>query len=134
MRHLAIFSLAAVEAIFSGQKKVECRFSQKRIAPFGQVRVGDTVFIKPPGKEIVGQFKVKKVISFEGLDKEDWQLIHSKYGQLLSLGSKREDQIFFDGHQRAKYGTVIFLGAIEQFIISPIKIPKKDLRGWVVLG
>ncbi len=132
-KHLAIFSEDAIKAIFSGQKKIESRFSQKRIAPFGEVKVGDIIYIKPPGKEVVGQFKARKVLSFEGLDKDDWEFIRTNYGKLISLGTKKADKEFFDKHKLSKFGTLIFLGSLEQFITSPVKIRKSDLRGWVVL-
>lgn len=132
-KHLAIFSEPAIVAIFSGKKRIESRFSQKRISPFGQVKVGDIVYIKPPGKEIVGQFRVKKVLSFEGLDKDDWKFISTNYGEEISLGTKKADKEFFDAHKSSKFGTLIFIDQLEQFITSPIRIRKSDLRGWVVL-
>lgn len=124
-RHLAIFSEAAVKKILNGEVKVEARFSQKRIGPFGKVSVGDIVYIKPPGKEIVGQFRVKKVLSWEGLDKADWEAIIEKYGNKLSLVESEDVK---------RYCTLIFMDQIEQFIASPIKVKKSDLRGWMVLG
>lgn len=132
--HLAIFSEEAVKAIFQGVKKVESRFSQKRIAPFGNVESGDIVYIKPPGKDIVGQFRVKKVISFEGIGKDEWDLIKSKYGSIISVGVKKLDGEYLKKHSSAKYGTLIFFDTLEQFITSPVKLNKKDLRGWVVLN
>jgi predicted transcriptional regulator len=133
-RHLAIFDPEAIQEILKGHKTIESRFSQKKIAPFGEVESGDWVYIKPPGKEVVGRFKVKKVHSFEKLDKEDWDLIKRSYGPRLTLGSRRLDKQFLDGHLNAKYGTIIFIDSVEQFITSPIKISKSDLRGWMVLG
>ena len=124
-KHLAIFSDEAVKQILAGEKIVETRFSQKKIPPFGEVSVGDFVYVKPSGKEIVGQFRVEKVISIEGVDATDLKEIEAKYG---SPGQK-----FFESHKGAKYGTIIFIGNFEQFITSPVKIKKSDLRGWVVL-
>jgi ASC-1-like (ASCH) protein len=132
-RHVAVFNNEAIQAIFKGKKSVESRFSQKKIAPFGTVKVGDTIYIKPPGKEIMGQFKVKKVISFDGIEEEDWQLIKQKFGKKISLGSKAADEKFYSSHKDAKFGTLIFIGNIEQFIASPIRLQKSDLRGWMVL-
>ena len=132
-KHVAVFNKEVIEAIFKGKKSIESRFSQKKIPPFGTVSVGDTIYIKPPGKEIIGQFKVKKVISFEGLTEEDWLLIRQKFGKGISLGSKALDEQFFQDHQNSKFGTLIFIGNIEQFIASPIRIQKSDLRGWMVL-
>lgn len=133
-KHLAIFSKSVITQIFAGHKTIESRFSQKRIPPFGDISVGDLVYIKESGEEIRGQFKVAKVLSFEGLDKKDWQLIQNAYAAELSLGSNEADAAYFKSHAAARYGTIIFMDRVEQFITSPIKFTKKDLRGWVVLG
>ncbi len=132
-KHLAIFSPEAVKQIFSGSKTIETRFSLKRIAPFGEVNVGDLVYIKPIGKEIAGQFLVKKVISVEGLGEEDLKIIWDSYGKEISFGDDKLDQLYFENKIKSNYGTIIFLTKVEQFLTSPIKIEKKDHRGWVVL-
>ncbi|MBI2011651.1 hypothetical protein HYS91_02680 [Candidatus Daviesbacteria bacterium] len=132
-KHLAIFSKDVIEEIFAGRKNIESRFSQKKIAPFGVIERGDIVYIKPPGREVVGQFKVAKVIFIDGLSKDEWELIKQKYGKNLSLGSKKKDQRYFDKHLNAKYATLIFMDEVEKFITSPVRIKKKDLRGWMVL-
>lgn len=123
-KHLAIFSQPIIKQIFKGKKTVETRFSKKRIAPFGAVSIGDIVYIKPPGEEVVGQFSVKKVIFFDGLDKNDWQFIKKQFGKQAFLP---------DGHQDARFATIILMDNIEQFITNPLKVEKKDLRGWMVL-
>lgn len=123
-KHLAIFSEDMVQAILKGDKTIESRFSQKKIPPFGLIGTGDWVYIKPPGKDIVGRFKVKKVIFLEGIDRDDWHWIKSQV--------KATDE-FFKAHKEARFGTLIFIDSVEQFITSPIKISKSDLRGWMVL-
>jgi len=133
MKHIAILGSSAIKQVFSGKKTIETRFSQKRIAPFGTVSIGDIVYLKPPGEDIVGQFVVKKVIYIEGLEASDWDNIKKVYGKKLSLGSLEEDDKFFKIHQNAKFATIIFISNVEQFITSPIKFTKKDLRGWVIL-
>lgn len=132
-KHLSIFNKDSINLIFSGKKKAEVRFSQKKIAPFGMIGEGDLVYLKPVGAEIQGQFFVSKVISFEGLDKKDWELIKSTYAPDFGIQSKKEESDYFKSHQNARYATIIYIDRVEQFITSPVKIPKKDLRGWVVL-
>ncbi len=132
-KHLAIFTPETIKLIFSGQKTVESRFSQKKIQPYGEVEVGDEVYLKPRGEEITGRFFVSKVIYFDGLDEEDWELIKQNYASKLALGTKAKEVDYFKSHQNARYGTIIYMDRVEQFITSPIKITKKDLRGWVVL-
>lgn len=133
-KHLAIFAPLVIQQIFQGKKTIETRFSQKRIAPFGQVNIGDIIYIKPPGEDIKGQFLVKKVISIEGVTSKDIENIRTEYGDKISLGSEESDQKFFKNHKDAKFATLIFIDGVEQLITSPIKYTKKDLRGWAVLN
>lgn len=127
-KHLAIFKGNAGEDILSGKKTIESRFSKKKSVPFLQISADDLVYIKPSGKDIIGQFRVKKVIFFDGLEPGDFREIKEKYGKALSV-----DDNYWDYRETAKYGTLIFIGEVDAFLTSPIKFPKKDLRGWVVL-
>lgn len=128
-RHLAIFKGEGAELILSGKKSIESRFSKRKDPPYGAISAGDLIFIKPSGKDIIGQFRVKKVIFFDGLEADDVYGIREKYGKALAVGD-----VYWKGKDTARYGTLIFIGEVDPFITSPIKIPKKDLRGWVVLG
>ena len=132
-KHLAIFTKSAALEVLEGRKTIETRFSLKKIAPFGRVSVGDIVYIKISGGDIIGQFWIAKVIYFEGLDQKDWELIKNNFGDRLSLGSDLENQKFFTQKSASKFGTLIFIDKVEQLITSPIKFIKHDQRGWVVL-
>lgn len=123
-KHLAIFSKEHTEDLFKGKKEIEVRVSQKRIPPYGAVNVGDLVYIKPSGSDVIGQFIIKKVISFEAPDKKDWGVIEDIYGQKVDKKTK----------DKAKFVTLIFMDQIEKFITSPIKLKKGDSRAWVVLS
>lgn len=132
-KHLAILHKSAIDAILSGTKLIETRFSKAKIVPFGAVSIGDLVYMKAPGEEIIGQFRVKKVFFFEGLDEKDVEKIFTDYGQQISVGSQAEDEDYFRQKRDSKYGTLIFIGESERFITSPIRFKKSDMRGWVVL-
>ncbi len=123
--HLAIFTPATVKQLFSGKKTIEIRLSQRKIPPFNEVSVGDLVYIKPLKGDVEGRFLVKKVISFESPTEEDLEFLNKKYTKksLQNLNLKTNQRFI----------TVIFLDQVEQFITSPVKIEKKDLRGWMVL-
>lgn len=121
-RHLAIFKGSTAGDILSGKKTIDSRFSKAKIAPFGQISKGDLVYIKPSGKDIIGQFRVKKVIFYDGLEDLDLEQIKKTYGEGIGQSKKG-----------SKYGTLIFIGECDPFLTSPIRIKKKDLRGWVVL-
>lgn len=127
-KHLAIFKGEGANLILSGKKRVESRFSKRRDPPFGQISSGDLVYIKPSGGDIIGQFRVKKVIFFDGLGIGGIKDIRKNYGKAIAI-----DEGYWKGKEAARYGTLIFIGEVDPFITSPVKIPKKDLRGWVVL-
>ena len=129
IKHLAIFKGDGANLILSGKKTIESRFSRKKNVPFLQISAGDLVYIKPSGKDIIGQFMVKKVIFIDGLEIREIREIRERWGKELAV-----DEAYWKRKETAKYGTLIFIGEVDAFITSPIKIPKKDLRGWVVLG
>lgn len=133
-KHLAIMNKQTIEAILSGRKTVETRFSKHKIPPFGQVSAGDLIYMKPPGEDIIGQCRVKKVFNFEGLTSNDMEKLFVDYGKQIGIGVKEEDEKYFQGKRDSSYGTLIFISESERFITSPVKIKKRDLRGWVVLG
>lgn len=127
-KHLAIFKGNGGELILLGEKTIESRFSRRKDPPFSQISSKDLVYIKPSGKDVIGQFKVKKVIFYDGLDEADIKEIRLKYARFMVV-----DTEYWKKNSDAKYGTLIFIGTSSRFITAPIKIPKKDLRGWVVL-
>lgn len=127
-KHLAIFKGNRANLILSGKKTIESRFSKRRDPPFGQISKGDLVYIKPSGKDPIGQFRVKKVFFIDGLEEGDVKEIREKYDKWLAV-----DEDYWKGKETCRYGTLIFIGEVDPFITSPVKIPKKDLRGWVVL-
>lgn len=122
-----------IEAILNGKKTIETRFSKHKISPFGEVASGDIVYMKPPGEEIVGRFKVKKVIFLDGLIQSDIEKIFNEYGLQISAGDPLEDKKYQREKSESSYGTLIFISESERFITSPIKIKKIDRRGWMVL-
>ena len=127
-RHLAIFKAEDAVKIFSGRRKIEGRFSQIKIAPFAKVSAGDTVLIKTPGENIIGQFLVDRVIYFDHPTKEEIEQLKRKYAKSLSFS-----KTFWLDREKISYVTLMFIKSVSKFIIPP-QIPKKDLRPWVVLG
>lgn len=128
-KHLAIFKGNGGELILTGAKTVESRFSRAKIAPFGVISSGDLVYIKPSGKDIIGQFRVKKVFSFEGLSPIDVKDIRERYGLDIAMADS-----YWKGKESSRVATLIFIGESSRFLTSPLKISKKDQRGWVALN
>lgn len=128
VKHLAIFKGDGAEKILSGKKTIESRFSRVKNPPYGVISRGDLVYIKPSGKDIIGQFRVTKVIFFDGLDQIDLRHLQKRYEKELAAGKE-----YWEKNKNSRYATLIFIGDSSRFITSPIKNSKKDLRGWVVL-
>ena len=91
------------------------------------------VYLKLPGREVRGMFRVKKVFFYEGLTPEDIDKIFQDYGERIRVGDLEEDQRYYQSKKNSLYGSLIFIGESDRFITSPIKVKKKDLRGWVIL-
>lgn len=127
-KHLAIFKGDGANLILEGKKTIESRFSRIKQAPYGAISAGDLVYIKPSGGSIIGQFRVKKVIFYDGLDSGEMEEIKKRFGNELAV-----DEAYWEAKLDSKYGSLIFIGSSNRFITSPINLPKKDLRGWVVL-
>lgn len=127
-KHLAIFKGSAGKDILSGKKTVESRFSRVKNPPFGVISTGDLVYIKPSGTDIIGQFRVNKVFFFDHFSPEDLNDLKTRFTKELNV-----DEDYWRKVENARFATLIFIGDCIHFITSPIKIPKKDLRGWVVL-
>ncbi|TSC86378.1 MAG: hypothetical protein G01um10147_901 [Microgenomates group bacterium Gr01-1014_7] len=125
---MAIFKGSGGELILTGAKTIESRFSKAKIAPFGRINRGDLVYIKPAGKDIIGQFRVNKVIFFDGLDLSDLSNLRNLYESEIAMGEE-----YWKEKDDSRVGTLIFIGESSRFLTAPLKIPKKDLRGWVVL-
>ncbi len=127
VKHLAIFDSDSAGAIFSGKKKIEGRFSQIKIPPFGKVASGDTVLMKISGEAIVGQFEVDRVLYFDHPKSEELASLKKKYAASLCL-----PKAFWLDREKVSYVTLMFIKSVTKFIVAP-EIPKKDLRPWVVL-
>lgn len=127
-RYLAVFKKEKAELILLGKKSLEIRFSKSKIAPFGVISSGDLVYIKPSGEDIIGQFRVKKVIFFDGLRKEDILDFKKSYTNRLAV-----DENYWVGKETYKFASLIFIGDCNRFITSPIKSPKKRLSSWLKL-
>lgn len=127
-KHLAIFKKGVGEQILDGTKIIETRFSQMKLPPYGVISAGDLVYIKPSGKDIIGEFRVKKVIFMDALNEEDLKDIRQRWGDQIAA-----DEAYWKKKETATYASLIFIAQTTSFITSPVKFSKKDLRGWVVL-
>ena len=127
MKHLAIFDEKTTKKVLLGEKTLDLRLSQNRIAPFGRVSSGDLVLVKKSGGDVIGEFKVRRVITYDNLSKEQIAKIKKDYNRFLKM-----DSLYWHEKEDAKFGTLIFMEKFQPTLL-PLKIKKRDQRGWVVL-
>ena len=124
--HLVILKQPYFDAILTGQKQIESRFTKTRREPFGQIKTGDKLFLKISSGPVCATATVAAVKSFENLTPQKIEQIKEEYNHYIQ-GS---NQIWQSRHD-CKFGLLIWLTNVEP--IEPVRIHKKDWRAWVVL-
>jgi len=124
--HLAIFREPYLAFLLEGKKTIESRFSIKRQAPYNQINEGDIILLKRASGPIVGLCQVEDAWFYK-LDVNSWHTIKNDFFKEIFV----QDQQFWDDRQFASYATLIRVHHTRS--IPPIKYPKRDRRGWVVL-
>lgn len=128
MLHLAIFSPGYIQKIFTGQKRLESRFSKIRCEPFGVIDEGDLVLMKKSGGPIVGYFVVGNVEQYQNVSVKQLSKIVKKNWHDLALSEE-----FWAKRKDSKYLTIIEITRPTKFRF-PIAVKKSSLHGWVSLG
>jgi hypothetical protein len=125
--HLAIFQEPFLSLLLDGRKTIESRFSVNRIAPYQQARADDLVLIKEASGPVVGLCLLDHPGYYE-LDEESWESIPREFGERICAGGAE----FWDARRHARYASLLPVKAIV--LIDPLRVAKRDRRGWVVLN
>jgi hypothetical protein len=124
--HLAVFVEPFLQYVLDGTKKIESRFSSVRCAPYNSVKAGDIILLKKTGGPVVGLCKVTSVWFYE-VDVNSLQEIREKYAKALCAN----EATFWEHRKGAAFATLMRIKHVHR--VNPIKVEKKDRRGWVVL-
>jgi ASC-1-like (ASCH) protein len=124
--HLVILKKPYLDAILSGRKTVESRFTRARYSFISQVRRGDMLFLKVSSGPVCGQASVAAVKYFEDLTPEKVAKIKRQYNEHI-LGSDE----YWKSKAGCRFGFLAWLEDIRP--MKPTEIAKKDWRSWVVL-
>lgn len=124
--HLVILKKPYLEAILSGRKTIESRFTKTKCPPFGQIEAGDRLFLKLSSGPVCGRAAVAKVKSFADLTPTKIFELKKRFNHAI-CGS---DQIW-QNKLDCRYGLLIWLKGVGS--VEPRRIDKKDWRAWVVL-
>jgi ASC-1-like (ASCH) protein len=124
--HLVILKKPYLDAILSGRKQIESRFTKTRRPAFGRIFPGDKLFLKLSSGPVCGMATVEAVKNFENLTPEQIIAIKQQYNHLVG-GADEHWQSKTD----CKFGFLVWLKDVRA--IEPVRIHKKDWRAWVVL-
>lgn len=125
--HLVIIKKVYLDSVLQGQKTTECRLSRTRRPPFGAVRVGDTLWLKQSGGQILATAKVGRVEFLHPLTPTRLAALQAGYADSLRVGKG-----FFDSYRRARFATLIWLSRIRR--VEPLPYEKRSRCAWVVLA
>lgn len=121
--HIAVMREPFLSLLLSGTKTVESRFSTHAIAPFGKMTAGDIIFLK--AGPLVGMFEAAWATSTE-LRPGVLGAIQRQHGSAICA-----DEAFWRKAKEKRYVTLI--GVKNVRALPPLKITKRDMRGWVTL-
>jgi ASC-1-like (ASCH) protein len=124
--HLVILKKPLLDAILSGRKQIESRFTKTRRPAFGRVFPDDKLFLKESGGPVCAMATVAAVKNFENLTPEKILELKHQYHQYI--GGSNE---FWQSKMDSRFGFLVWLKDIRA--IEPVRIYKKDWRAWIVL-
>ncbi|UCE98617.1 MAG: ASCH domain-containing protein [Planctomycetota bacterium] len=124
--HLVILKRPYLDAILSGRKQIESRFTKVRRGFFGRVFPGDTLFLKQSSGAVCAAATVLAVKKFEDLTPIKVIEIREQYDDYI--GGSDE---YWRSKTDSRFCLLVWLKDVRA--IEPVQIGKRDWRGWVVL-
>lgn len=121
--HVAVMVEPFLTYLVEGRKTIESRFSLRVTPPYGRVTVGDVVLLK--SGPVVGSFLVSSVENLS-LDAQVLARLEETHSAAICA-----DENFWKDRSSKRYATL--LGVTDVRVLPPVPIPKRDMRGWVVL-
>lgn len=132
MEHVAIMkkSWGLTQKILSGEKKIESRWYQTKRAPWGKIKIGDSVFFKDTGEPVIAKATVSDIIQLEVKNINEAKRIVKLYGKDICLINSNP----MSWGKLAKYCILIFLK--NPVKIKPFEINKKGfgaMSAWITV-
>ena len=124
--HLVILKKSYLDAILSGRKRIESRFTKTRRYAFGRVLPGDKLFLKVSSGPVCAVATVAAVKNFENLTPKQILELKQRYNHYI-VGSEE----YWRSKMNCRFGFLVWLKDVRA--VEPVRIRKKDWRAWVVL-
>jgi len=124
--HLVILKKPYLDAILTGRKKIESRFTKTKRYEFGRVLPNDKLFLKLSSGPVCATATVEAVKNFENLTPRQITEIKQQYNDYILGGDE-----YWRSKNSCGFGFLVWLKDVQT--IEPVRIYKKDWRAWVVL-
>lgn len=121
--HIACMVEPFLGYILEGKKTIESRFSKPLIPPYQRVTVGDVVLLK--SGPIVASFRTTSV-DFIELNGREFNRLIKDYSAALCA-----DEEFWEVRADKRYASLLGISDVRQ--LTPLRVNKRDRRGWMVL-
>lgn len=125
--HLVVLRPRYLDLIQSGRKRLECRLSRSRIAPYGCVSPGDVLWLKRSGGPVSAITTAERVWHFGSHLPHSFEWLREFHADALHA-----EPDFWRKCETARFGVLIRLGPVQP--LEPFRIAKADRRGWVLLS
>lgn len=127
MEHLAVMRQPHLDRLLTREKRVECRLSRRKTAPFGLVRAGDLLWFKEVSGPVVARAFVRRVWCIELANRAHKREVVERFGE--GVGSRAW---LARAIRSARYASFAEVGRVER--IDWLWLDKRDRRGWVALA
>ena len=128
--HVAIVHPWVAEALLTGTKTIESRFSRDKRPPFGRIAKGEDLYFRVAGGGYAVRAIVKKVQCFDDLTPELIAGIEAEHRDAIG-----GDDAYWQAARKARCVTLVHLGQCERVSEGPILDRQRgDRRAWFVLG
>jgi hypothetical protein len=121
--HVAVMLEPFLGHILAGRKSIESRFSKYKITPYGAVDEGDFVLLK--AGPLRASFRASSVRHIELDPGERARLVRDHSRAICA------DRAFWQARENKSFATLIGVSDVRR--LTPIRISKKDRRGWLVV-
>ena len=127
MNHLAIVRADVATKILSGKKTVESRLSKNRPACWNS-QVGDTVYFKVSGGDVVCSARVGGVDKYERIRPDDVRAIAELYSPAMHTTPENP---YWNIKSESRYAVLIHLANVTPCHFSKAALPRSFGAAWV---
>lgn len=125
--HLVILKKCYLDKILDGSKSIELRLTKTAVPPFGNIAVGDRLFLKESSGPVYAVARVSAFTEFRNLTPAKIARLKAEFNDKI-LG---EDE-YWKFKSDSKFAVLVWMKNVRK--IKPVRINKKDWRAWVVLS